>query len=221
MVSGISYNYHVSAASGLTTASHAVTRDIRANNASLNTSLIDQNFLPWGDLKNLTLNNINYNRTDNNNGPAYTKPIFRIQGSSGNKSGGFVLPDVRYMGKFVSLTLGNISKPESTKNSQISFVFQVNGARLINRTHAEYKIIFVNGFLDKHGWIGNNYYEGIESYSSKLINLADLIKLKGDKYAYLKGITITVQRQSTINMMEFKINFYNNLFVIANIFHLS
>lgn len=121
--------------------------------------------------------------------------LFRMEGSTGKDPGGFVSNNLDYKGRYISLIIGNVTKP-SGKDFQISFVFSVTGA------HGAYQLHFVHGPLFVKGWLDSNYYEKITPYSSRLIDLNNFIH---DRLT-VKQISIVMQNASTLNSLEFRID---------------
>ena len=126
----------------------------------------------------------------------YNTIFFNMEGNSGNKTVGFDANNLDYHGQYISLIIGNVTK---SRSGQIIFVFDVKGNK------GDYTVVFVHGPLKIHGWYNNYYYEKIDSYSSKLINLKDLISFHGDDYSYVDNISVRIQREITTSI-EFRID---------------
>jgi hypothetical protein len=122
--------------------------------------------------------------------------FFRIAGSNGRDAGGFTVNGLNYPGKYVSLIIGNVTK-SSDKDFQVSFVFTIMG------DHGNYYLHLVHGPLYLKGWVGNNYYEGVNSYSSRLIDIHHLIT---DDDLSLRQIGIVVQNESKLAALDFRID---------------
>jgi len=142
-------------------------------------------FKPWGTGNSLVIKTVN----------KAEMPFFRIYGMSGNAPTGFESQQLNYRGKYISIIVGNAMK--SSNNSQISFVFSVKGI------HRNYYLIFVHGSLSIEGWRGNKYFAHVNSFSSRLINLERLI---GSDYYAVEKVAIVVQKQTSLNPMEFRID---------------
>jgi hypothetical protein len=146
------------------TAAGNFTPGLRANfSASSQGDLV---FSRWGDKDNkLEIKEIS-------NG---TNPIFRIQGSTGNSSGGFVSQPIAYQNANITLSLGNITTYYSEyprlidNNTQVSFSFYV-----LRPDDQEAYVSYVVGPLyKKEGWDGNQYLTRIQPSSSYYVDLPE------------------------------------------------
>jgi hypothetical protein len=144
-----------------------------------------QTFLPWGS-KNLTIN-----RIEKDNGIELNE----ISGLTSSTAGGFVLENLTFDDRFVFLLIGNIEK---SRPSQLSFALTVEGSG------NEFNLIFVHGPLHIKGWNGTNYYEQIDAYSSKLIDLDELLESHATSFS-LRKATIVIQKDVSISA-EFRID---------------
>ena len=163
-------------------------------------------FLPWGGKENhLTI-------STNPTVHAVVFGGFIINGTTNNKPSGFSSYQ-NYNGKYIGLSIGNLTKksrdPE-TGDPQVSFDFYIKGEK------GDYQLMFVNGRLNQEGWKNNTYFSRIDSYSSKLVSLKDLVASHGDVYSSLKRIGITFEKNIIINPLQFKIDFYPDLFPNPN-----
>lgn len=122
--------------------------------------------------------------------------LLKMSGSTGKNAGGFVSNNLDYKGRYISLVIGNITKPFN-KDFQVSIVFSVTGA------HGLYQLRFVHGPLFVSGWVNGNYYEKLSAYSSRLIDLNNFIN---DDRLSVKQISIVMQSGSTLNSLEFRID---------------
>lgn len=122
-------------------------------------------------------------------------PFLRMTGSTGRDYGGFISNSLDYRGRYISLVIGKAIK-SSDHNFTVSFVINIRGAQ------SDYSLIFVNGPLSIQGWIGNSYYEKIDSYSSRLIDVHNFIP---DYQAYVRQIQIVMQNESKLESLDFRI----------------
>src|SRR5437879_4229328 len=126
----------------------------------------------------------------------YNTSVYNMKGTTGYNTVGFFTKNLGYKGEYVSLMIGNVTK---SRDAQISFSFDIKGK------NGNYTLVFVHGPLRIHGWDGNKYYEKINSYSSRLINLKDPNRLPGDSYSSLENIWIRAQPELSTSM-EFRID---------------
>ena len=163
-------------------------------------------FLPWGGTENdLT---ISTNSTVNN----VVSGGLIISGTTKNKASGFSSYQ-NYNGKYISLSIGNLvkkSRDPGTGDPQVSFDLYIKGRK------GDYQLMFVNGRLKQEGWKNNTYFSRIDSYSSRLVSLKDFVALHGDVYSSLKRIGITFEKNIIINPLQFRIDFYPDLFPNTN-----
>jgi hypothetical protein len=163
-------------------------------------------FLPWGGKENdLT---ISTNSIANN----VLSGGFIINGTASNKASGFSSYQ-NYNGKYISLIIGKLAKKSrdpATGDPQVSFDFYIKGQK------GDYQLMFVNGRLNQEGWKNNTYFSRIDSYSSKLVSLKDFVAMHGDVYSSLKRIGITFEKNIIINPLQFRIDFYPDLFPNPN-----
>ena len=163
-------------------------------------------FLPWGGKENhLT---ISTNSTVN----TVVFGGFIINGTTNSKASGFSSYQ-NYNGKYIGLSIGNLTKKSrdrATGDPQVSFDFYIKGQK------GDYQLMFVNGRLKQEGWKNNTYFSRIDSYSSKLVSLKDLVALHGDVYSSLKRIGIAFEKNIIINPLQFRIDFYPDLFPNPN-----
>jgi hypothetical protein len=168
--------------------------------------LLQPRFLPWGGKENdLT---ISTNSIANN----VLSGSFIINGTTNNKASGFSSYQ-NYNGKYISLIIGKLAKKSrdpATGDPQVSFDFYIKGQK------GDYQLMLVNGRLKQEGWKNNTYFSRIDSYSSRLLNLKDFVALHGDVYSSLKRIGITFEKNIIINPLQFRIDFYPDLFPNPN-----
>ncbi len=153
-----------------------------------NASQSELGFKTWGGTENTLVLNTTYK-----NGLI---PLVRMAGSTGRDYGGFLSNNLDYRGRYISLIIGNVVK-SSDHDFQVSFVIDIIAAK------SDYHLIFVHGPLSVQGWIGNNYYEKIGSYSSRLIDVNNFIP---NSQTYVKQIQIVMQKESTLQSLEFRID---------------
>lgn len=150
----------------------------------------DAHFSEWGMQRNLNL----YNYP----GPNQNISLFNIDGNSRDYPSGFMSSPLQFADRYISLNIGSVYKyPES---AQITIQLEVVGDK------NEYFLNFVNGRLGYEGWLENTYTKKITSNSSQLIDLAELISFKGDKYLYLDRINVNVEKDTEIGKFQFRID---------------
>jgi hypothetical protein len=172
-------NYSVISIDGRPIIDHGLGRDKSVSPARLN-------FTSWGN-KNLEINQAN-NQTG--------IQLYRISGSAGDQAAGYIAENLDIRDRYISLTVGQISK---SRESQISFAFTVTNDQI------EYRLIFVNGPLSISGWRDNFYYAKINQYSSILIDLRELLPPSADNNYSLKTVTIVVQKNTSF-LSEFSLD---------------
>lgn len=148
-------------------------------------------FSNWGISNNLNLYNFS--------GPHKNISFFTIKGNTYDNSAGFMSSSLNYSDRYVSLNLGNIYK--YPQMSQVSIQLNVVGE--LNN----YNLFFVNGRLGYENWVDNNLYKEIRSNSSLLVDLVDLLSSKGDKFLYLNGISVNIEKNTEIESFPFRIDF--------------
>jgi hypothetical protein len=154
----------------------------------------DIQFKKWGFPNNLNLYNFP--------GPNENITLLYIDGETSDDTAGFMSVPLKYTERYFSMNFGSIFKyPETAQiNVQLVTVGDKN----------EYNLNFVNGRLGYEGWLENNYYKKILSNSSHLVDLAELISLKGDRYSYVKQININVEKNTHVNIFQFRLDFGNS-----------
>jgi hypothetical protein len=156
---------------------------------SLSENQTQLKFTRWG----LNENNLTITAVEDHSGV----PSFRIEGTTGNAASGFRSQNLDSKTKNISLTIGEVSK--SPNNPQITFIFSV-----IGKNGHKSLLTFTEGWLSTEGWLGTHFYRLIKPNSSYLINLNNLpVK---DDYS-LERIFIAVQKESTVNPIQFRIGF--------------
>lgn len=153
-------------------------------------------FVPWGKGGNLTMVSIG------------NRGVFGyiVTGKVDNNPLGFASYQ-NFKGKYMSLVLGKVAKSSSNLTRgepQISIDFYLNGSR------TNYQLVFINGRVNHEGWINNVYYNKLEPYSYRLVNLNNLLGLHGDQYLSLYRIVMTFEKKQTVNPFEFAIGLYND-----------
>jgi hypothetical protein len=135
-------------------------------------------------------------------GPNENITLLYIDGETANNSAGFMSSPLKNVERYFSMNFGSIHKYPET--AQISIQLIVEG------DSDEYNIIFVNGRLDYEGWLENTYYKKISSNSSHLVDLGELISLKGDRYSYVKQVNINIEKNTQIDIFQFRLDFGNS-----------
>lgn len=161
---------------------------------SKNTKSEEIQFDKWG-----FPNNLNFYRFP---GPNKNITLLYIDGNTAGSSSGFMSSELSSVERYISMNFGTINK--YPKNAQITIQLEIVGDK------GEYNLNFVNGRLSYEGWLKDTYYEKVSSNSSRLVDLAKLISLKGDRYSYLKQININVEKNIQIDIFQFRIDLGNS-----------
>jgi len=151
-------------------------------------------FNPWGLVRDLNLYNFS--------GPSKDIILLYIDGSSPDYPSGFMTGPLGYAGRYISMNFGSIYKDPETAKTTIQL--EVAGNK------NKYFLNFISGKLGYEGWLEDTYYEKISSNSSHLVDLANIISLKGDRYSYLEGINIIVEKDTQIGILQFRIDLGNS-----------
>jgi hypothetical protein len=128
-----------------------------------------------------------------------TGKIFRIQGTTGSSAAGFACETWDYSSRNITLGVGNVSTfsndypLNAENNTQISFRFHLTRQ---NGEPAEVSYV-VGKLYTEEGWNGNHYYKKITPNSSYVF------KIPND--AILKGITVGIEEEVTVNPVDFSI----------------
>lgn len=144
-----------------------------------------------------THNQLNLSATGNE-----TIVEFRINGTTGNASTGYVSQELNFKPVRAVLTIGNVSKHSANPlrdDTQVTISFLVSGD-----DGKSCNVNFVVGPHNIDGWFKGDLYERLEPWSSNMLNLQGLTS--NDGYT-IKRISIIAQSQSVIEEMDFGLRF--------------
>lgn len=135
---------------------------------------------PWGANNGLAITLSN----------RYETQFFTLHGTTLGEPAGFS-SQLHYEGKHLSIIVGEVNK---SKEAYVSFSFKVQGE------HDEYLAVFSFGPVTREGWVERNYYERINEFSSKLVDLENLLSSKSDKYSRILEFNIVVAENLAVSM---------------------
>lgn len=127
---------------------------------------------------------------------------FRINGTTGNASTGYVSQELNFQPVRAVLIIGNVSKHSANPlrdDTQVTISFLVSG-----KDGKSSNVNFVVGPLNIKGWFKGDLFERLEPRSSNTLNLEGLTS--NDGYT-IKRISIIAQSQSVIDEMDFGLRF--------------
>lgn len=133
------------------------------------------------------------------------KQIFGIVGKTLNWTAKIATQELDYKGKNIFFAVGDVAKYGNTTEYKehdniVSFTFDIKGKQ------ANHKLIFFHPDYYKKGWDGNAFIEKIDTGSSRLINLEDLVRMRNDTYEGVNRMTIQVLPFTVLNPFEFYTN---------------
>jgi hypothetical protein len=149
----------------------------------------DIRFVPWNGT-NLIMENVT----------VFGKQFFQVHGKSRDMGDGFTSSNLDYNGRYISLVAGNIqTAPQGERQLSFQITLEIKDK--------VYRLIFVNGPLSIYGWRENTYYERIDPFTSKLIDLYTMVpsSAKEQQPIHISRIDIIVQKNTTISSLEFMI----------------
>lgn len=154
---------------------------------TLESSLV--NFRPWPLELEDNPDNLKITKTNLSDSTFY-----RLSGNTLSESDGLISDVNDYKGRYISFIIG-----KTIKNSD----FQVSFSLLVEGQKENYNIVLIHGPLKVEGWIGNTYYEKINSYSSRLLDLEKLLESQDDEYVSTDQIVTVITRNSSLPVFDF------------------
>lgn len=154
----------------------------------------DIHFSEWGEVRNLNLYNFS--------GPNKNITLLYIEGSSPDYPSGFMSEPIRSSERYISLNFGSMNKDPETAQATIQLEIVGNKDK--------YYLDFVSGRLGYEGWRDNTFYKKITTNSSHLIDLDKFLSPKGDQYSYVEKINIIVEKDTQVDILQFRIDLGNS-----------